>query len=134
MSLTLRVLAPADGSSSATYTNTGCVSPAPDDTTPVVRPDDDCDTVKVPVTSKPTTSGLGIVKANEPTGVVTFGSTITYTLTASVPEGSIPQTEVVVTDTLPGLRRRPSRTPARPPMSPTRRPAWEHRLLPGPVT
>ncbi len=31
-----------------------------------------------------------------------FGSTITYTLTASVPEGSIPQTEVVVTDTLPG--------------------------------
>ena len=78
------------------------MSPAPDDTTPVVRPDDDCDTVKVPVTSKPTTSGLGIVKANEPTGVVKFGSTITYTLTASVPEGSIPQTEVVVTDTLPG--------------------------------
>ncbi|HYN75885.1 MAG TPA: hypothetical protein VEV13_06775 [Candidatus Limnocylindria bacterium] len=102
VSLTLRVLAPADGSSSATYTNTGCVSLTPNDTTPVVRPQDDCDTATVPVETKPTTSGLGIVKANQPTGVVTFGSTITYTLTASVPEGSIPQTEVVVTDTVPG--------------------------------
>ena len=48
-------------------------------------------------------STLAIAKANDPTGVVAFGSTVVYTLTVSVPTtGGLPQTGVVVTDTIPG--------------------------------
>ena len=48
-------------------------------------------------------STLAIHKANDPTGVVAFGSTVVYTLTVSVPTtGGSPQTGVVVTDTIPG--------------------------------
>ncbi len=48
-------------------------------------------------------STLTIAKANDPTGVVAFGTTITYTLTVSVDEsGAYEQTGVVVTDTIPG--------------------------------
>ena len=48
-------------------------------------------------------SSLVIEKANEPTGVVAFGSTVVYTLTVSVPTtAGTAQTGVVVTDTIPG--------------------------------
>jgi large repetitive protein len=61
--------------------------------------------VTVPFPSGPTgcDSTLAIVKSNDPTGVVAFGSTVTYTLTVSVPAtGAYLQTGVVVTDTIPG--------------------------------
>jgi fimbrial isopeptide formation D2 family protein len=52
---------------------------------------------------KATPAPLTIVKSNDPSDVVKFGDTITYTLTVSMPAtGTANHTDVVVTDTLPG--------------------------------
>ncbi len=60
--------------------------------------------VKNPVTlPQATPAPLTIVKSNDPSDVVKFGDTITYTLTVSMPAtGTANQTGVLVTDTLPG--------------------------------
>ncbi len=63
--------------------------------------EDDCAEATV-IATEPAGS-LAIVKANEPAGVVAFGTIVTYTLSVSVPETDAdPQTGVIVTDTIPG--------------------------------